>query len=1089
VCAPGQRQRGWGETVSSETDPGRRRVRTLGDLAQRITGCTDVDQVGAVAASTLAANPADLPFVQVYLCQGTDLRLMAVVPDSGIPPTAPPALAEVLTAELPSTLPAGLFTDVAEPGAQALALPLADGPDVLGVLVVGLNPHLQPAGAYREFLDLLAAALAGGLRNATAHQAVRERIEVLEELDRAKTDLFANASHELRTPLTLVSAPAEEALADTDDPLPPVQRERIRLVRRNAARLRRLLNNILDFTRISGGGLRADLVATELAELTSAVAASFAPAVERGGLRFHVDCAPLPRMVFVDREMWERIVLNLLSNALKFTLTGSITIRLGGDEDTVRLTVEDTGIGIPTDQIPLVFHRFHRVHGNIGRTREGAGIGLALVHELVGLHGGTVSLTSEAGTGSTFEVCIPYGTGAMTSATPEPAWVREVHLAEALGWMPDSPGAPVGPGGAAPVLVVEDNAELRGYLVRLLSPQWTVRSAADGEAALALAKAVKPALVLTDVGMPQMDGLALLDALREDPATQDVPIILLSAQAGAEATANALHAGADDYLVKPFSSVELLARVRSTIELARLRAHHSEREAVQARFATQLAAATDVDEVLTIAGSHLGAPWRAPAVVVVSWSPTGHPTVLEGSPWETLADHVREILGDLRRHVGPAVLARPADPLTGEGAGIGATIDVVGDDTAVWLELPTTHTVTSEDRDLLRALCAQLGLALSRARSYEQQRTVAVTLQRSILGPAIPPGRGFAVRYEPAHRPLEVGGDWYDIVELPNGGTGLVVGDCVGRGLPAAAVMGQLRSACRALLLQNTSPAQVLSVLDDFAGRLDGALCTTVLCACLSPKTGTLTYSAAGHPPAILIDADGVRTLLDQATSVPLAVRGRNPRREATVSLTPGATLLLYTDGLVERAGTVIDAGIESVAAILTAGRRMPEEALLDRVLGGVGSRIGSDDVAVLLYRHAADGSARFARTFPAEAVALRPARLALQSWLAHRAVDQDVIERAVLAAGEAWTNAAEHGYGLDRTRTVYTTATVHEGTLEIVVTDLGGWQTPGPPSNRGRGIPLMKGLCDTVSIDATEEGTTVHLTLSTTAPADDARS
>ncbi|WP_158073441.1 SpoIIE family protein phosphatase [Actinophytocola xanthii] len=1073
--------------MTSETDAGRRRMRTLGDLAQRIAGCTEVDQVGAVAASTLAADPADLPFAQVYLCQGADLRLVAVVPDSGIPATAPPALTEVLTEELPTTLPAGLFTDVAEPGARALALPLADGPDVLGVLVAGLNPHLELAGAYREFLDLLAAALAAGIQNAAAHQAGRQRIEVLEELDRAKTDLFANASHELRTPLTLVSAPAEEALADTDDPLPPAQRERIRLVRRNAARLRRLLNNILDFTRISGGGLRADLVATELAELTSAVAAAFAPAVERGGLRFNVDCPPLPRMVFVDREMWERIVLNLLSNALKFTLAGSITIRLAGDDDVVRLTVEDTGIGIPEDQIPLVFQRFHRVQGNVGRTREGAGIGLALVHELVGLHGGTVSLASEAGSGSTFEVRIPYGSGAMTSAAPEPAWVREVHLAEALGWMPDSPAPPVGPGAAAPVLVVEDNAELRGYLVRLLSPQWAVRSAADGEAALALAKAVKPALVLTDVGMPHMDGLALLNALREDPATQDVPIILLSAQAGAEATANALHAGADDYLVKPFSSVELLARVRSTIELARLRAHHSEREAVQARFATRLAGATDVGEVLAIAGEHLGASWRTSSVVVASWSATGHPTVVQGPTWEALPAHIREVLGELRRHVGPAVLARPADPLTGEGAGIGATVEVVGDDTAVWLELPATHAVTSADRDLLRALGAQLGLALSRARSYQQQRTVAVTLQRSILGPASPPGRGFAVRYEPAHRPLEVGGDWYDIVDLPDGGTGLVVGDCVGRGLPAAAVMGQLRSACRALLLQDTSPAQVLSVLDGFAGMLEGGLCTTVLCAYLSP-TGTLTYSSAGHPPGILIDVDGVPTLLDRATSVPLAVRGRNPRREATVSLTPGSTLMLYTDGLVERSGVVIDTGIEAVVSVLAAGRRMPEEALVDRVLGAASSRIGSDDVAVLLYRHAAKGTARFARSFPADATELRPARLALQAWLAAREVDQDVVERAVLAAAEAWTNAAEHGYGLDRGCTVYTTATVHEGTLEIAVSDLGGWRTPGPPSNRGRGILLMKGLCDTVAIEATEEGTTVHLTLSTTAPNDEAK-
>jgi len=799
----------------SETDLAH--LRALGDLAVRLAACTDPAQVAPAAVSALG----DLGFAAVYLAAADQpgLRLAAAWPEGSAPDTLDPAQ---------------------PPADDARVLPLDDG---LGVLVTG--------PATREFLEAAAAVVTAALRSAAAHEEGQRTIAALSDLDRAKTDLFANASHELRTPLTLVSAPAEEALGDTAEPLPPTQRERVRLVRRNAARLRRLLNNILDFTRITGGGLRPEPVATELAELTRAVAASFAPAIERGGLEFVVDCPPLERMAYVDREMWERIVLNLLSNALKFTLAGTITLRLTGDGQDVRMSVTDTGIGIPPDQIPLLFRRFHRVHGAVGRTVEGAGIGLALVHELVALHSGAVSVTSTPGAGSTFEVRVPYGAGGPGTTAPVPGWVREVHLAEALGWvatdLPEPATAPEGP----PVLVVEDNADLRRYLEQLLRPQWPVRTAPDGLAALDAVRQARPALVLADVAMPRLTGLELLDALRSDPATEGIPVILLSAQAGVEATAAGLRAGADDYLVKPFSPVELLARVRSSIELARLRHHHSEREALQARFAAALAETTDVAEVLTVAVRVLGTPWDASAVVVVGWGGEngrenpggdGKARVIapdEGRSWDALPRHVREVLDDLRLRTGPAVLARPADPAAGTGGGVAATVDVVGDDVAVWLELPGERPVTSADRNLLRALCGQLGLALSRARSFEQQRTVAVTLQRSILGPATLP-TGFATRYEPAHSPLEVGGDWYDVVELPGEAIGLVVGDCVGRGLAAATVMGQLRSACRALLLQHDDPAAALTALDGFAGLLEGAACTTVLCARLDPATGEL---------------------------------------------------------------------------------------------------------------------------------------------------------------------------------------------------------------------------------------------------------
>jgi signal transduction histidine kinase/CheY-like chemotaxis protein/anti-sigma regulatory factor (Ser/Thr protein kinase) len=1044
-------------------------LRTLGELAVRLAACTDPAAVASAAVSALA----ELGFAAVYLAPANqpdaELRLAAAWPDGAAPDTVP------ATGISPAAFPAG----------EALVLPLTDGPERLGVLVTGPAP--------REFAGLVAAVVAAAVRNAATHEEEQRTIAALAELDRAKTDLFANASHELRTPLTLVSAPAEEALADTTEPLPPAQRERIRLVRRNAARLRRLLNNILDFTQVTSGGQRAAPVATELAGLTRAIAASFAPAVERGGLEFVVACPPLARPAYVDREMWERIVLNLLSNALKFTLGGTITLRLsGGDGDNVDgdnvndvvMSVTDTGIGIPADQVPLLFRRFHRVRGAVGRTGEGAGIGLALVHELVALHGGTVSVTSAPGAGSTFEVRVPYGTGgtggAAGTATHPAGWVREVHLAEALGWvatdLPEPATAPDGP----PVLVVEDNADLRRYLEQLLRPQWPVRTAPDGLAALDAVRETRPALVLADVAMPRLDGLELLDTLRRDPATADVPVILLSAQAGVAATAEGLHAGADDYLVKPFSPVELLARVRSSIELARLRHHHSEREALQSRFAAALAGATDMREVLSVAVRELGTPWDARTVVVVSWGDGGKGRVIapdEGRTWDSLPRHVLDVLDDLRRQTWPAVIARPAGLASGSVTGVGATVDVVGDDVAVCLELPGERAVSSADRNMLRALCGQLGLALSRARSFEQQRTVAVTLQRSILGPATLP-TGFAARYEPAHSPLEVGGDWYDIVELADGGIGLVVGDCVGRGLAAATVMGQLRSACRALLLQHDDPAAALTALDGFAGLLDGAACTTVLCARLDPATGELRYSSAGHPPAILAGADGGHTLLDAATSVPLAVRIGRPRPEAVTHVAPGSTLLLYTDGLVERSGAPIDAGIATAARVVVDGRSAPPEALADRVLDASGHRGGDDDVVVLVYRHDTPSASRYARSFPADPAELSTARFALTSWLDAHGLDRDVTERAVLATGEAWTNAIEHGYRLDRTRTVHTTVRVAGSRLAITVADLGRWRPPGDPGDRGRGIPLMEGVCDGLSIDHGPAGTTVHLVI-----------
>lgn len=471
----------------------------------------------------------------------------------------------------------------------------------------------------------------------------QRRAEALAELDRAKTVFFSNVSHELRTPLTLLLSPAADALADREELLPPRQRERLELIYHGGLRLYKLVNTLLDFSRIEAGRIQASYEPIDLAALTAELASTFRSAIERVGLRLVVDCPPLttlPQPAYVDREMWEKIVLNLLSNALKFTFAGAITVSLrsaGEQGSHVELEVRDTGTGIPTAELPHLFERFHRVQGARARTQEGTGIGLALVWELARLHGGTVRVSSRMGVGSSFIVVIPTGCAHLPAERVRdaqsnrssltvpwidlslpPAMGATPFVEEALRWLPDVPDAmgseagmatslenmpgnrieapaerapevPLQRGGDADVagrtdttwprtsapqprvLVADDNADMRAYLVHLLGEHWAVEAVANGAAALASAQARPPNLVLADVMMPGLDGFALLRALRADPSTCAIPVLLLSARAGVEATVEGLDAGADDYLVKPFTARELLARVRTHIELARVR--------------------------------------------------------------------------------------------------------------------------------------------------------------------------------------------------------------------------------------------------------------------------------------------------------------------------------------------------------------------------------------------------------------------------------------------------------------------------------------------------------------------------------------
>ncbi|MFI0941469.1 SpoIIE family protein phosphatase [Streptomyces sp. NPDC021020] len=1211
-----------------------RRMATLRDLGSDPGVARTEEQALAFAARQLARNTRDLPFTLTYLFdEDGGARLAGTTGIAAGHPAAParlPGGAEDPAAVWPAGEPAASRRAVValdgpafaglptggwpSPPDRALVVPLLrQGGAPYGFLVAGLNPYRRPDEATRAFVELVASHLAAVIASARSYREQARRAEELAELDRVKTAFFSNVSHEFRTPLALIMGPAEELRARLAQAAPEL-REEVEVIRRNGLRLGRLVNTLLDFSRIEAGRLQARYEAADLAALTAELAGVFRSAVERAGLTFEVDCRALPQPVFLDRAMWEKVVLNLLSNALKFTFDGGIriTVRDGasdgdGDGEAV-VTVADTGTGLPEREIPRLFERFHRRENARSRSGEGSGIGLALVRELVGLHGGTIGATSVEGEGTTFTVRMPYGHAHLPAdAVAEDDGARpagsaaEPYVQEALRWLPapeaaDGPVPPPGAvrGGPVDVVVADDNADMREYLTRLLrGAGHRVRTAADGRAALEEVRSRAPDLLVADVMMPVMDGLRMVATLRAGPRTSGVPVLLLSARAGQEASVEGLEAGADDYLVKPFSAAEFLARVRANVELARLRTRHARwrtaltdsmqdaffvcdkdgavveinpafadllgygpeglpyppghpwwpdagtdpedhrqvaaaftgaadgaggarvlplrhrdgrrlwvsaglarvqdpdsgdrvlvgtlrditaeryairRETAVAALTAGLSRADSTAESLDGALKELAGLWRARHGLAVLFPGGGRPVTAAIGPapeWDGLASGQQAVLSALRD--GPSLT-----PSAG-GGGVGVRLEHPRGPLVLWLDLGEHRPFTDQDATLLSLLAGHLAQGLSRAHRTDQQRATALALQRAILGPSELP-EGFAVRYEPAARPLEVGGDWYDTVALSDGRIGIVVGDCVGRGLRAAAVMGQLRSACRALLLQDPRPDRVLLALDRFAADLPGAMCTTVFCGVLDPASGELAYSSAGHPPGVLVHPDGGVRLLDEGRSTPLAVRHPTGSRPcAHDRVPPHATLLLYTDGLVERRRHPLTEGIDRAGSAVREGRHIGVEDLAARLMDRMAPPGGyDDDVALLLYRHPAPLNV----AFPAEAAQLAPVRRALRNWLNQCALPPQTVQNVLVAVGEACANAVEHGHRDSPGDTVRLRAEARPDAMHLTVSDTGGWRTPRPDTDidRGRGFTLMRALMQNVTVTSDAGGTTVAL-------------
>jgi PAS domain S-box-containing protein len=612
-----------------------RRSRMLREIASVTLSGTNINDVCRLAMAAIATNPADIPFAALYLVDAQAYEACLIdkvgVPQgsvAGIPErislqenSSALYLADVMRtgkAKKINILSGGLnyyFTGpVAEIVRQAMVLPITStgSHDVKGILVAGVSPRLAMDENYHAFYEMVTGYISTAVTKAETLEEERKRAEMLAEIDRTKTAFFSSISHEFRTPLTLMLGPIEDARFDPETV--PKNQERLDLAYRNALRLQKLVNTLLDFSRIEAGRIQACYRPTELASYTAELASMFRSAVEKAGLELSITCPTLPEPVYVDKDMWEKVVLNLLSNAFKHTFEGSITVTVSLVDNDACLIVRDTGVGIPAEHLPHLFERFHRVPNTRSRTHEGSGIGLALVHELVKLHGGTIHVESLVNEGTTVIVKIPAGKAHLPAdriEVVEPAFASTAISAqsfvdEALRWLPNGvissvqeltpelqtaggfwQGATVQTAEKAYIILADDNADMRDYVSALLRPYCDVEVVANGAEALKAARRRMPDLILSDVNV-----------LRADSHLRFVPVILLSARAGEEAKVEGLQAGADDYLVKPFSARELLARVKTNLDLHRVRCEAIKREKLAMEIIDGIRSELDLDNIL-----------------------------------------------------------------------------------------------------------------------------------------------------------------------------------------------------------------------------------------------------------------------------------------------------------------------------------------------------------------------------------------------------------------------------------------------------------------------------------------------------------
>ncbi len=1106
-----------------------RRLHFVNAVGAAVVDTRTVDDAVAAAVAVCTDQAADLPFVAAYV---GDAGLRGATPS--VLPLLPRTLAELIRANMQpeSRAAVQMIEPVASmiPGIdealgddcpdQALVLPLGEGPTA-GALVVGISPRLELDALYRGLCQLIADQLSSTFASIVSYEQQLQRADALAELDRAKTAFLTNVSHEFRTPLTLLLGPLDDALSDA--PPDSVLADRLSTAERNARRLQRLVDSLLDFSRIEAGRANARLVCTDVGALTSHIASSFTELCHRAGLDLVLDCDPA--LADIDPGMWETIVLNLLSNAVKYTPQGSIRVEVRAGATDCRIAVRDTGVGIAAEDLDRLFERFYRADNVHGRSVEGAGIGLALVRGLVELQRGTVEIDSELDRGTTVTIRLPRAVeGTAVDQSPAvPQDETNPYVAEARQWLTavsDPDAATIAPDGRRQVvLIADDNADMRAHLDRVLSARWETVLVADGESALSATRKLHPDAIVTDVMMPGLNGFELVAAVRADPALAATPVLMLSARAGTEAVNEGFAGGADDYLPKPFRSQELVDRVASRLS-AVARERDRQRRETQLRLASDLvrldSALQATDSVAGILDALLNSPFGSGDAAAVTIG------VIDGE------HHVRfEYAGDLpaelrdRYHV--AALDSPlvgVDVInSGEPMVVTDTFELppryqhVVQDTAASVRASVAHPLRDNsgrvigvlallwptprqfepaDLDTFSRMAELTSSALDRIRVMAREHRIAVDFQEHLLD--LDRGSTAAVVaavYQPAGETMRVGGDWYSVTPLGRAGRiAISVGDVVGHGLAAAIVMSRLRAAVAASALSAAEPAAVLGALDRYAASVTGARCATVAYALVDTEGGaggaTISYSCAGHPYPLLVPPDGRPVFLGSGRRPPVAVQENDAEihptdATATADLPPGGLILLYTDGLIERAGETLDDGFARLKSAAAECADLPVESvcaeLLSRLTPPTGYR---DDVVVLALRPSHVAARSFATVLPAAPAQIPVARDQLRDWLSGTAVVPRRERDILLATGEAVTNAIEHGSHGKPRGTVSIEAFLRRETVEVTISDTGRWVGDSSASlrsrRRGRGLTLIGGLADHVDTVRTSGGTRVTL-------------
>ena len=817
-----------------------------------------------------------------------------------------------------------------------------------------------------------------------------QRAEQLAELSRLKTEFFNNVSHEFRTPLMLMLGPLEAAME-----LAGEERMRLELAtaHRNAVRLRKLIDTLLTFSRLEAGQETPQLEPVDLRRVTLDLAAAFRFYVESAGLRFEVDCYAPEQTVLVDTAMWERIVFNLLSNAIKFTFEGSIRLSQRVETGYVVLEIADTGVGIPQSELPNLFKRFHRVQTTRARTQEGTGIGLALVNDLVNLHQGSIEVRSELGVGTTFEVRVRMRVAQASPIERPASHVAEPFLADVNSWLPAASDAFVPEMeavGSELILVVDDNPDLRNYLERILSARWRVLSATDGAQALAVARREMPDLILTDVMMPVMDGLEFVKRIRADASTQHIPVIVLTARpdTGTQFAVTQMHA--DDYLAKPFTAPELVARVQARLDLAKLRMRIQRDETFLLEASRTLSSSIDAKATLvnlatvalpvradwcrvdvfdadgtyaTVAIAHADPQKNALAETFLSTSilatdggasqrvaRSGHSELFSDVPESLIASSLAdEAVRAFYRKLGTR--SALVVPLTARGRTLGALSLFYGD---------SNKTYSEADVPVIEEVARRAAMAYDNALLYDEEREhssrvteIVQRLQVMFLPQALPTLREFRFDaiYRPAEFDISIGGDWYAALRVDETWTLFGIGDVAGHGLDAAVAMGRCRQSILTVAPSvEHDPAEVLQRVNRIL-YLQHSLVTACV-GFLNNTSGELIYASAGHPPALVRAANGqVRPLSLGGTMLGLLEQADFASHRDR--LETGDTLVLYTDGLTEIGRNILEGERTLAQAVADGGfaeSADPAHWLVERI---VGTRPPADDIAVMTIHRA----------------------------------------------------------------------------------------------------------------------------------------